>query len=262
MRLNWWSIYLLTPILALYTRINTSGYGQRGKFIFCNCKASTVVGGNANIIPSGRLQVKDNEVSAWFYVVRDLIPLDMIPVSEHTIKHNWPVRARVVWRMTGNALFLVFDDKVWHAAATVLPGWQMKCNRIGWRLDELGIFGHYWLGSLGACVQNVRGLSSADAVTWCKCMVLLAKCGWLSRWHDLVKWTLWFTHCSRWHRLDSAIHRRGFRSCIFVRRQQLQLFPNRQILAYNAVCSRGLEPSPFRGASIWLLASRWWWRWV
>lgn len=59
--------------------IVTSGNGQGGELVFGNRESSTVVRRDPQIIPGGRLQVQDHKISTGLHIIRDLIPLRLIP---------------------------------------------------------------------------------------------------------------------------------------------------------------------------------------
>lgn len=57
----------------------TSCNGQRRKLVFGHSKSSTVVRGDPQIVPSRWFKVEYNEITTRFNVVRNLVPLRLVP---------------------------------------------------------------------------------------------------------------------------------------------------------------------------------------
>lgn len=58
--------------------VNTSGYGERGKIVFGNSETRRVVGGDAQIVPCGGLQIEYNVVVVGLNIIWDLVPFQLI----------------------------------------------------------------------------------------------------------------------------------------------------------------------------------------
>ena len=55
--------------LLYVERRSTSSSGQGGEFVFSNGRSSGVVGGDVEVVPSGRAQIQNDKVAARFNLV-------------------------------------------------------------------------------------------------------------------------------------------------------------------------------------------------
>lgn len=72
--------FFLSPSYRLLI-LFTSGYGQCCEFVLGNRESGVIVGGDAQVVPRGRDQIQNDEVSARFNVVRHLVPFLLVPES-------------------------------------------------------------------------------------------------------------------------------------------------------------------------------------
>lgn len=63
----------------MHSRQFTSGQRQCRELVFSYGEASAVVRSDSQIVPGGRLQIQYDKVTTGFNVVRDLVPLGLIP---------------------------------------------------------------------------------------------------------------------------------------------------------------------------------------
>lgn len=140
----------------------TSCNGQRRELVFDHSESSTVVRGDPQIVPSGRFQVQHYEITAGFDVVRNLVPLRLVPahikdtrLSPSTFYSSLP---------SSHSPFLVLHHEMRHSATTVHPGWQTQRHRVRRHVQESWLVRNDRLWSLCPCIQNVRSLSSADGI--------------------------------------------------------------------------------------------------
>lgn len=82
------------------------------------------------------------------------------------ITHNYTGRHQkeinTTQRIARHSPCLVFDHKVVHWAATIMPGVEVEGDGSGGHLDETMDFGDLWLVALSACVQDVGGFASSN----------------------------------------------------------------------------------------------------
>lgn len=130
----------------------TSGDSQSGKLVFGNVETGVIVGGNAQVVPNSRFELKQDKIAARLDAVCHLIPLQTRSAKKKANRSVKPKQKKLIGK---RILLLAFDYEVQHGTASVRPSVQSKNDTVGGHFDELFGTGNSRLVAASSSVQDV-----------------------------------------------------------------------------------------------------------